>query len=123
MSNPNWFIDLSLRKELLGISRSGIYRYRVTVSNNGNASVFDFTVKDYVSSNAIVLYANEQGIIQNNIITRSVGALQAGDSTTFVVELKKITRGELVNKAEICDYEEAGQFSDPDSAPCTMGWD
>ena len=27
----------------------------------------------------------------------------------------------LINKAEVCDYEEAGEREDPNSNPCTMG--
>lgn len=123
VGNTNWFVDLSLRKELLGVSRSGIYRYRITVSNDGNASALDFTVKDYVSSNAFVLYASDQGLVQNNTVTWSVDTLQAGESVTFVVELKKVARADVVNKAEVCDYEETGESQDPDSASCSMGWD
>ena len=111
-------IDLSLTKELVS-TNSLVFKYKITVRNEGSETATNFTVKDYKPSTAQFAYTYG-GIISNNTVTWKVASLWVWASKVLYVEIKR-GKGMLINKAEVCDYEEAGEREDPDSNPCTMG--
>lgn len=59
-------------------------------------------------------------MISSNIVTRAVTSLAPGETKIFYIEIRR-RNALLINKAEICNYEEAGEREDYDSDPCTMG--
>jgi len=111
------FIDLSLKKELPGYSNT-FYLFLLTVTNHGNQTATNFTVKDYIPygwSFDMVLWWT----ILGNTATWKIDSLWAGESKQLRAWVKR-KNALLVNKAQICDYEEAGEWQDYDSNPCNM---
>lgn len=118
---PVNYIDVAMQRELTSSSQN-IYKYKVTVWNNGNNAVNNFTVKDYIPSNAVVTYA-PGGVLNQWVITWAVNTLAAGQSKTFFIEFKRIKEGVLKTKWEVCNYEGMNSLVTPhdiDSTACNM---
>lgn len=125
-SGWNYYIDLSLHKDLLN-SNWVSYKYRLTIQNNGNVDATNFTVKDYLPQNSTFSSANNGGAYNNTNHTVSwfVTSLAVWQTQTMTVQVNRKNSWIMINKAEICAYEETGEPQDLDSNACTMGknWD
>lgn len=131
-SNP--YIDLTIKKLFADTNSSShapfvsgdTITFKLIVGNSGNVAATNFTVKDYLPTSIQYVSSTPNGVATPNgngtTITWTIpGPLAPGASTEITLVGKILTATWDKNKVEVCDYEEQGEPSDPDSNPCNMG--
>ena len=122
------YIDLELDKKFIdGTSNGKTFKswdtiwFQITVTNKGNTTATNFTVKDYLPSHVTFVSASNGWTHNNWTVTWNIPSLAPNQSMTlYVTGTVNALSCQAVNKAEVCDYEENWEPQDPDSNPCTM---
>ena len=94
--------------------------FKIIVTNKGNTTATNFTVKDYFPTSLQFVSASNGGTVNGHTITWNIASLAPNQSITLYFTGKIVSSERSKNKAEVCDYEENWEPQDPDSDPCTM---
>ncbi|MEM0004046.1 MAG: CARDB domain-containing protein [Desulfurococcaceae archaeon] len=111
--------SLSIEKNGPSISYPGsIIRYTLKVTNIGNETAYNVTVKDYINlTNVEYVSSTPAGSITGNLVTWSLGSLSAG--ATVYIELvvrvrDTVSNGTIIkDQAEVAWYDNTGQLYGP----------
>lgn len=104
--------SLTIEKTGPSISYPGsIIRYTLKITNTGNETAYNVTIKDYIDLSAVeYVSSTPAGVIADNTITWSLGALEAG--TVIYIELVVKVRNTVQNGTIILDQAEATWYDD-----------
>jgi uncharacterized repeat protein (TIGR01451 family)/gliding motility-associated-like protein len=114
--------DLAVTKTVskTAVQQGEIVTYTIQVTNNGNYTAKNIDVRDVLPKGLELV--TESGIgISGGVINKRIDSLRAKQSSSFTFNARILSKGSIVNKAEItyCDMRDSNPANDTSSVTVT----